>query len=117
MSFSLTTDQVRARTKDVTRRVGWARATPGMKVLAVEKGMGLKKGEKVKPICVIRLVDVRRERLDEIVNPARSLYGQTEMVREGFPEKSPQDFLFMFVAANPHVDPDDLITRIEFEYL
>jgi hypothetical protein len=50
MSFSLTTPQVYAGTKTVTRRLGWRFAKAGQRVCAVEKGMGLKKGEKVKRI-------------------------------------------------------------------
>src|SRR5688500_13795271 len=67
MSFSLTTRQMRARAKTVTRRVGWLKLRPGAELLAVEKAMGLKKGEKVVPIGRIRVLDVRRERLDELV--------------------------------------------------
>ena len=114
MSFSLTTRQMRAREKDVTRRVGWKSLKPGTELLAVEKAMGLKKGEKVKPIGKIRVLDVRRERLDELVNPARGVYGQTEMVREGFPGLDPQSFMLQYL---PDIDPNELITRGEFEHL
>ncbi len=48
MSFMLTTQQMQDRTKDVTRRVGWWFLKPGDVIMAVEKGMGLKKGEKIK---------------------------------------------------------------------
>lgn len=114
MSFSRTTPQMRARTKDVTRRLGWASLKPGTVLRAVEKGMGLKKGEKVKPIGTIRVLSVRRERLDELVNPARGSYGETEVAREGFPGMDPQDFLMRFLA---EIDPDQPVTRIEFEHL
>jgi hypothetical protein len=61
MSFSLTTPQILARTKTVTRRMGWTFLRPGDLVQAIEKGQGLKKGEHVKRLAVLRIVDVRRE--------------------------------------------------------
>lgn len=82
MSFSLTTEQMRARTKRVTRRLGWLTLKPGTELLAVEKAMGLRKGEHAVPIGRIRVVSVRRERLDELVNRARPDYGDAEMVLE-----------------------------------
>lgn len=114
MSFAFTTAQVRARQKTVTRRLGWATLKPGTELLAVSKGMGLKKGERPEVLGTIRVLDVRRERLDEIVNPARGVYGHTEMVREGFPGLDPQDFMLRYFGK---IDPYDLITRIEFEHL
>ena len=66
MSFSMTTTQVRARTKTVTRRFGWWSLKLGTKLWAVEKSQGLKKGEKVVRICQIEVVSVRKEKLQEI---------------------------------------------------
>jgi hypothetical protein len=114
ISFYLTRAQVLAQTKFVTRRVGWADLKPGTVLQGVEKGQGLKKGEKVVPLCQIRVLDVRRERLDEIVRPGT--YGAEEMILEGFPGMDPQDFLFKFVASHD-CDPDSVITRIRFDYL
>lgn len=114
MSFSMTTAQVRSRTKDVTRRAGWRTLSPGTLLLAVEKCMGLKKGERVVPLGVIRVKSVRQERLDELVAAGRDEYGAEEMRREGFPGMDPQDFLLRFPA---DIDPDALVTRIEFEYV
>ena len=45
MSFALTTKQIEDETKDVTRRNGWWFLKPGDQIWAVEKCMGLKKGE------------------------------------------------------------------------
>ena len=42
----LTKEQILARTKTVTRRLGWWFLKPGDVVWACEKCMGLKKGEK-----------------------------------------------------------------------
>lgn len=66
MSFSITTKQMYAGTKDVTRRLGWWNLKVGDVVMAVEKGMGLKKGEKVKRIYPIEIVSVSREPLQYI---------------------------------------------------
>lgn len=110
-----TTAQFRDRSKDVTRRVGWLNAKPGERVLGVEKGMGLKKGEAMVVLGEIELVSVRRERLDDLVDPARPGYGPEEMRREGFPGLDPQTFMLRYFGAV--VDPDSLITRIEFRYV
>ena len=64
MSFALTTEQIRARTKTVTRRLGWEFLKPGDLVQAVVKCQGLKKGEKVEPLAELRIVAVRRESLN-----------------------------------------------------
>lgn len=108
MSFALTTPQMRARTKTVTRRLGWAKLQPGEVVLAVEKGQGLKRGEKVKPIAQIRIVSVREERLDAIT--------PDDCRREGFPEMSPAEFCEMFRRAN-RVSDNWPVNRIEFEFV
>ena len=53
MSFSETTDQIRARTKTVTRRDGWDNLRPGERLWAVEKAMGLRKGQKVLGMTIV----------------------------------------------------------------
>lgn len=114
MSFLLTKAQVRNHDKDVTRRVGWVNLKAGEFLAAVNKCQGLKRGESAELLAVIEVVSVRRERLDDLVDPARPEYGREEMRREGFPGMDPQDFLLM-----PHwtIDPDGLVTRIEFRYV
>lgn len=47
MSFALTTPQMLARAKTVTRRVGWATLQPGTVLQAVEKSQGLGRGARV----------------------------------------------------------------------
>jgi len=113
MSFSHTTEQMRARTKTVTRRIGWLGLKPGDLLQAVEKAMGLGKGGKVRRLGVIRVLTVRRERLDELVRPGS--YGAEEMVKEGFPELDPQDFMLRYFVEK--IEPNELITRIEFEHV
>jgi hypothetical protein len=111
MSFALTTNQVRRRQKTVTRRLGWKNAKPGDVVQPVVKGQGLKKGETVERIGgPIRFVRVDRE-------PLGLILGRTgDVAREGFPSMSGIEFVNMFCDHNG-CEPDDTVTRIEFEYL
>lgn len=115
ISFALTTRQFRARQKDVTRRNGWLWVEPGDVLNAVEKCQGLKKGERVKSLGLIRVVGVRRERLDEISN--RPGYGAAECIREGFPDLTPAQFVAMYCKANPCTGGETIITRIEYDYV
>ncbi len=92
MSFSLTTEQVRNRQKTVTRRLGWRFLKPGDVLNACVKCMGLKKGEKIERICRIRVVDVMFEPLCFIT--------LGDVIREGFPDWGPQDFIQMFCRHN-----------------
>lgn len=59
----LTRDQILARDKDVTRRLGWCNLWPGEGLRACEKRQGLKKGEHVVQLAHIRVVAVRFEPL------------------------------------------------------
>ena len=112
MSFSLTTEQVRRREKTVTRRLGWWGLKPGTILQAVEKAQGLRKGEHVKPICLIRVVSVRLEPLYAIHN-----YDLEETTREGFPQLTACEFEAMFVKANHLEGTWTPVNRIEFEYV
>jgi hypothetical protein len=115
MSFALTTPQMRARTKTVTRRLGsWLNLKPGTLLLAVEKSQGLRKGEKVRPIGVIRVVSVKQESLGDLVGTD---YGDAEAVREGFPEHSGEQFVEMFQQRNGSGPGLPVVTRIEFEHV
>ena len=108
MSFMLTSDQIKNKTKTVTRRTGWAFLKSDDIVNAVEKGMGLKKGEKVKRICQIRIVSTHVQGLFRIT--------KEDCVKEGFPEMSPDDFIDMFCRYNK-VWAMCPVNRIEFEYV
>jgi hypothetical protein len=108
MSFALTKPQFLDGTKDVTRRLGWRTARPGQTLCAVEKGMGLKKGEKVVRLGTIELLNVNREPLS-IITP-------DDVRREGFPDLSPREFVEMFCDHN-NCTPRTLITRIVFRRL
>ena len=109
MSFMLTTEQVRNHSKTVTRRTGWHFLKIGDIVNAVEKGMGLKKGEKVRRICQIRIKSIRwGEPLYRI--------SKEDCVKEGFPEMAPDDFIDMFCKHNK-VRAMCPVNRFEFEYV
>lgn len=108
ISFAMTTDQIRNRTKTVTRRIGWKDLQPGTLLQPVVKGQGLKKGEHVEKIGgPIRVVSVRREPLNGI--------GYDDVAAEGFPGMPPTDFVYMFKTTHGCgvLTP---VTRIEFTY-
>ena len=108
MSFMLTTEQIKNQTKTVTRRLGWKFLQIGDVLNAVEKCQGLKKGEKIKRLCQIRVVDVRREMLYEITQ-----YG---CIKEGFFDLTPVEFVEMF-CKEMKCTPYTFVTRIDFEYI
>lgn len=76
----------------------------------MRKGQGLKKGETAEKLRVIRVVSVRREMLSRLVDEPD--YGREEMRREGFPHMHPIAFIESYFE---HLD--DVVTRIEFEYV
>lgn len=114
ISFNLTKEQIRNRTKTVTRRLGWSSLKPGELLQACEKCQGIQKGGLVK-LCVIRVVGVHRERLDWLLD-GRFEAAQQDIDAEGFPEKKPVEFVEMF-CKHMRCTPDTEVTRIKFEYL
>lgn len=115
MSFSMTTEAFRDGSKTVTRRLGWADLKPGDILMGVEKAQGLKRGEKVKRIHPMRILDVTMEPLDEILfAPFRQSHD--EVIREGFPDMTPSEFVEMFCQHNK-CTPETTVQRIEFEHL
>ena len=112
MSFFKTTEQIRAGTKTVTRRLGWKFLIRGDRVMACVKCQGLKKGEKVEKIRPLLIIDVTREPLFKIED--------ADVLREGFldhiPNKSRYLFIDMFCELNK-CTPRTMITRIEFKYI
>lgn len=87
MSFFLTTAQVLARTKTVTRRAvsTWTKLGPGDRLLAIEKGQGLRAGEGHRVLALLEVVDVRVELLTDIT--------YDDCKREGFPDLTPEQFV------------------------
>lgn len=108
ISFFLTQDQIRAKTKTVTRRQGWKFLKVGDILNACEKCQGVGKGNKIVKICQIRVIDVSREELATIT--------QEDVVREGFPNMDRVDFVRFYMKHNKCRLSAD-VTRIEFEYL
>ncbi len=107
MSFSKTKEQIRNRTKTETRRLGWADLKPGEQFCAIEKGQGLKKGERVKRLALLECVSNRSEPLCRITQDA--------VVREGFPDLDPYRFTVMFCELN-HCRPGQAVNVIAFKY-
>lgn len=109
MAFSLTKDAILSQRKTVTRRQGWANLQSGMLIQPIEKGMGLKKGEKQKLLGgPIRVRNVRMEPIEAIT--------KEDVIAEGFGGFTPEQFISIYCKANK-VKPYDKCVRIEFEYV
>lgn len=119
ISFAITTEQVKNRTKTVTRRDGWEHLKVGDILNGCVKCMGLKPGEKIQRLCQIRVTGIRREKLSAMLDDLN--YGFAETTLEGFPEGHdkhwPSEFVEMFCKSHKGMYPNKLVTRIEFEYL
>ena len=109
MSVSLTEQQVRDRSKTVTRRVGWLMLKPGDRLTLCRKVMGRRKGEPLVRITDVEAISVGRERLDSIT--------QDDVTAEGFPGKTPAEFVEFFCGTHKGCTEDSLVTRIEWRYL
>ena len=107
MSFSVTKQQVIDETKTETRRLGWWNLKPGDIVMAVEKGMGLKRGEEVKKLKPIIVTSAHPERLEQIT--------ATDVIHEGFPGKSVEWFICIFCRINK-CDRYETVNVIRFRY-
>lgn len=115
MSFALTTQQVRGKSKDVTRRLGWLHLKPGEVFQPVMKCMGLRPGEKIERIGgAVVTVSTRREPLRRMTDDQE--YGRDECRREGFPHLSPAEFVTMFCDSHRGCTPESVVTRIEISY-
>ena len=112
MSFFLTTEAYLNGSKDVTRRNGWKNIQVGKSYMAVLKGQGLKKGDKITYLGEFQVISHRWERLDRMI--IDRVYGLEEVKREGFPDKSPEWFVEMFCKSHKGCTPESLVHRIEF---
>jgi hypothetical protein len=108
MSFFMTTRQIIRREKTVTRRFGWWFLKPGDCIQAVEKCRGLKPGEKINKLAVLRVKSIIHERLYFIT--------EEDCAREGFPEMHPAEFVAM-LCNHYKCEPHRMVNRIEFEYV
>lgn len=112
MAVSLTEDQVRNRTKTVTRRDGWRALEPGTRLTLVRKSMGRRRGDYVEPlerIAEVVVTSVRRERLDAIT--------PEDVAAEGFPGWTPGEFVTFFCGSHKGCTPETVVTRIEWRYV
>lgn len=119
MSFALTTGQIQAGTKSVTRRLGWLHAKPGDLIRPVRKCMGLKPGERLEVLRdPVVIVSLRRELLRAMTDDIE--YGLRECELEGFGDhpiyRWPSEFIKMFCSTHKGCTPDTVVTRIEFSY-
>ena len=116
ISFQHTVEQILDGTKTVTRRTNWAWLQPGTLLRACVKVRGVR-AEDRQELAVIRVVDVRREPLRRLLDPA---YGLDEIRLEGFeghPEVgNPQSWVRWFCRSHQGCTPDSVVTRIQFEY-
>lgn len=108
MSFALTEAAFVARRKTVTRRLGWVFLKAGDELMGVRKAMGRMRGEPVVRLGQIRVVSVRRERLDAI--------DAEDVVLEGFNGITPYVFVALF-CKHMRCTPSTVVTRIEFEHV
>lgn len=108
MSFMHTQQQMRDRTKTVTRRIGWRNAKPGNRVLSVSKSQGRKRGEMPEFFGPIEFTMVHREPLN-IITP-------DEVAAEGFPEMDPAQFIEMF-CEHMRCRFDVVLNRIAFLFV
>lgn len=110
--MALTVAQVKARTKFVTRRMGWINLKVGDRLMACEKCQGLGKGGKIVKLGELVVINVRREPLYFIHREPNGCS------LEGFPEweGDPQMFIDFYCDANK-CSADDLVTRIQFDYV
>jgi hypothetical protein len=115
IAFSLTTPQILDRSKTVTRRVGWRFLQPGDLLQAVHKARGLERGERPRPLAVLRVLSVRAEPLSRLRTDPR--YAEDELPREGFPCWTLDEFLESFCRTHGLKSESARITRIEFEYV
>lgn len=114
MSFFMTSAQFLARTKSVTRRLGWRSIKIGVVHQAVLKGQGLKRGEKIEVLGQFIPVSSRWEPLQRLLDEPQ--YGAEEMVREGFPGIAPKQFVSM-LCKHYKCTPEKEFNRIEFVYV
>jgi hypothetical protein len=129
MSVAHTEQAVVERRKWVTRRTGWLFLQPGDYLTLCRKVMGRKKGEPLVRLAEVRVIDVRRERLDEIPWFDVTLEGlrlddldawglerrHGRMPAQDGPGSVEASFVRFFTA---HMGgaPDQVVTRIEWDY-
>jgi len=107
MSFAMTTQAVKDRTKLITRRCGWSNLKPGDLLMAVDRSA---RGAKVPPVMLatLRVLSTRWEPLCAVTDE--------EVVKEGFSGLNREQFVAFF-CKKMKCDAMTLVNRIEFEYV
>ncbi len=108
MSFLLTVPQMIARSKTVTRRLGWGNLVSGDLIMACVKCQGLGKDGAIERIGVIEITNIRKEHLCHIT--------YHDCIQEGFPDMSPDEFVAFFSSHN-NCPANATVTRIEFKHV
>lgn len=110
-----TVPQILAGTKSETRRLGWKNVKQGELLQAIVKGQGLKKGETVQKLRVIRVACTWREKLRYITDFPK--IGKHIVGREGFPGMAPVEFVDFFCRSHKGCTPETEVTVISFDYV
>ena len=110
MGVALTEAAVVAKTKTVTRRIGWKFLKPGDRLTLCRKVMGRKQGEPLVRLAEVEVVSVRREPL--------SAFPVDDIAREGLPWgfDSVREWTWWFMQQTGAAY-DSEVTRIEWRYL
>ena len=112
MSFRMTIDQIKDRSKTVTRRFGWKDLHVGTRLCAVDRSpRGMRDGEDVERLAVIEVVSVERGYLDDL-----EMQFPGDAVLEGFPELTDAEFTRHFCQLMK-IHPHTQVTRVEFRYV
>lgn len=120
MAVSLTRAAVEARTKTVTRRIGWRFLRPGDLLWLVDKSMGLPKGHKPQRLALVQVVDVRVEPLSAITDAD---IAAERVPGHNFDElyldtgRPPVEEWVRWFCGQMRCEPHTMVTRIEWRYL
>jgi hypothetical protein len=131
MSVAMTTDAVIERRKTVTRRKGWWLDKNGRRLLHVGDTLTLCRKVQgrlripmgdgsvwvapIERLAEVEVTSVEREHLSNLTEFPE--YGRNEVVREGFPGMDPARFILDYFVDAQGMDPDDLVTRVEWRYI
>lgn len=101
MSVWMTRDAVRQRIKTVTRRhvATWKDLQAGDHLALIEKGQGLRKGERQVVICEVEVIDVRVEPLHHVTEYEVALEGllaEALAACDGIPGATPAEWFIGF---------------------
>jgi hypothetical protein len=107
MSFAMTPDAIRDRSKTVTRRLGWTFLTVGDRLQAVDRSPRAGDFER---LAVLEVVDICLEPLAAVLDEPNGC------AREGLPDLTPVEFARRFTSSM-HCSLDTIVTRIEFRYV